>query len=149
MLRWRERNSRKAHQALSLHRLHKREHGPSTSTSPRMLTAPPQYVHVKCLQRWRTRSTGHNAFYCCPQCKFHYRFARTKAVGLATNPSMSRFVVGVLFCSLNVLSSSSWHSLFFPLHAAGHALIIHHHLFSELYRGPADVRVDLLLHITN
>lgn len=46
-------------------------------------------MHVKCLQRWRTRSTTDTAFYRCPQCKFHYRFARTKVVGLATNSGVS------------------------------------------------------------
>ncbi|KIK28398.1 hypothetical protein PISMIDRAFT_90714, partial [Pisolithus microcarpus 441] len=53
---------------------------------PCLCTGSISYVHVKCLQRWRTQSSGDNAFYRCPQCRFHYRFARTKVVGLATNP---------------------------------------------------------------
>lgn len=45
-----------------------------------------KYVHVKCLQKWRLSSHSSNAFWRCPQCQFHYRFARTKAHGLGTNP---------------------------------------------------------------
>ena len=45
-----------------------------------------QYVHVKCLQRWRNSSPTASAFFTCPQCHYQYRFARTQIVGLATNP---------------------------------------------------------------
>ncbi|KAJ3551445.1 hypothetical protein NM688_g4698 [Phlebia brevispora] len=52
------------------------------------------YVHVKCLHRWRTSSRTQGAFYRCPQCGYHYRFARTKVMGIASNP----IVVGILSC---------------------------------------------------
>ncbi|KIJ68530.1 hypothetical protein HYDPIDRAFT_125170 [Hydnomerulius pinastri MD-312] len=61
---------------------------------PCLCTGSISYVHVKCLQRWRLSSTSHNAFWSCPQCHFNYHFARTKAVGLGTNPG--RLVVGIL-----------------------------------------------------
>ena len=44
-----------------------------------------KYVHVKCLQRWRNTSSSRSAFFSCPQCRYQYRFARTKIVGLASN----------------------------------------------------------------
>jgi len=44
------------------------------------------YVHVKCLQRWRNASTSQSAFYACPQCHYKYAFARTRALGIASNP---------------------------------------------------------------
>ncbi|KAL4070879.1 hypothetical protein J3A83DRAFT_4373062 [Scleroderma citrinum] len=72
---------------------------------PCLCTGSISYVHVKCLQRWRTQSTGDNAFYRCPQCKFHYRFARTKAVGLATNPVVVGILSSFLFTILVMLSS--------------------------------------------
>lgn len=72
---------------------------------PCLCTGSISYVHVKCLQRWRTQSTGDNAFYRCPQCKFHYRFARTKAVGLGTNPIVVGVLSSFLFTLLVMLSS--------------------------------------------
>ncbi|KAI0936473.1 hypothetical protein AcV5_004605 [Taiwanofungus camphoratus] len=45
------------------------------------------HVHVKCLQRWRNTSTNRSAFYSCPQCGYKYHFARTRVLGVATNPS--------------------------------------------------------------
>ena len=48
-----------------------------------------QYVHVKCLHRWRITAAARSAFYQCPQCGYHYRFARTKVLGIASNPSQS------------------------------------------------------------
>ncbi|KAI0788509.1 zf-C3HC4-domain-containing protein [Abortiporus biennis] len=57
------------------------------------------YVHVKCLQTWRTASASKSAFYSCPQCHYNYHFARTRAVGIATNP----VVVGVLSAFLFTL----------------------------------------------
>ncbi|KLO13979.1 hypothetical protein SCHPADRAFT_851864 [Schizopora paradoxa] len=54
------------------------------------------YVHVKCLQRWRTTSVSKAAFFACPQCHYRYHFARTNAYGIATNP----LFVGVLATTL-------------------------------------------------
>ena len=47
-----------------------------------------QYVHVRCLQRWRTTSASNSAFFACPQCHYHYHFARTSVFGIATNPGL-------------------------------------------------------------
>ncbi|KAI6136575.1 hypothetical protein F5141DRAFT_1075440 [Pisolithus sp. B1] len=72
---------------------------------PCLCTGSISYVHVKCLQRWRTQSSGDNAFYRCPQCRFHYRFARTKVVGLATNPLAVGVLSSFLFTILVMCSS--------------------------------------------
>jgi E3 ubiquitin-protein ligase DOA10 len=50
-----------------------------------------KYVHVKCLQKWRNTSLSTGAFFSCPQCHYKYRFARTRIVGLASNPSIFYF----------------------------------------------------------
>jgi hypothetical protein len=63
------------------------------------------YVHVKCLQKWRLSSRSNNAFWRCPQCRFHYRFARTKAYGLGTNPVVVGFLSSFIFVLLVMLSS--------------------------------------------
>lgn len=49
-----------------------------------------QHVHLACLQRWRNSSVNASAFFVCPQCHYRYRFARTRVVGLATNPGSPR-----------------------------------------------------------
>uniref|UniRef100_D8PP53 Uncharacterized protein n=2 Tax=Schizophyllum commune (strain H4-8 / FGSC 9210) TaxID=578458 RepID=D8PP53_SCHCM len=63
------------------------------------------YVHVECLKRWRFSSTSSKAFYECPQCHYQYRVARTRAVGIATNPVIIGAISGILFVSLVMLSS--------------------------------------------
>ncbi|KAL1748482.1 hypothetical protein HDZ31DRAFT_79612 [Schizophyllum fasciatum] len=63
------------------------------------------YVHVECLKRWRLSSTSTKAFYECPQCHYQYRVARTRAVGIATNPVIIGVLSGILFVSLVMLSS--------------------------------------------
>ncbi|GJE87665.1 E3 ubiquitin-protein ligase MARCH [Phanerochaete sordida] len=63
------------------------------------------YVHVKCLHRWRNSSTSNSAFYRCPQCGYHYRFARTQVAGIASNPIAVGLLSGVAFTLLLFLSS--------------------------------------------
>ncbi|KAI9512810.1 hypothetical protein F5148DRAFT_646531 [Russula earlei] len=54
---------------------------------PCLCSGTVSHVHVVCLQRWRNTSVNASAFFVCPQCHYRYRFARTKIVGLATNPA--------------------------------------------------------------
>lgn len=62
-------------------------------------------VHVKCLQRWRTTSPSKSAFYSCPQCHYQYRFARTRVVGIATNPVIVGGTSALIFTLLVILAS--------------------------------------------
>jgi len=64
-----------------------------------------RHVHVVCLQRWRNTSVNASAFFVCPQCRYHYRFARTKIVGLATNPVAIATLSTVLFTAIVYASS--------------------------------------------
>ncbi|KAI0695139.1 zf-C3HC4-domain-containing protein [Cytidiella melzeri] len=63
------------------------------------------FVHVKCLHRWRTTSASQSAFFKCPQCGYQYRFARTQALGMATNPIMVGVLSAIAFTFLLFLSS--------------------------------------------
>ncbi|KIL00263.1 hypothetical protein PAXRUDRAFT_821880 [Paxillus rubicundulus Ve08.2h10] len=72
---------------------------------PCLCTGTISYVHVKCLQTWRLSSHSNNAFWRCPQCHFHYRFARTKAFGLGTNSVVVGILSTVFFILLVMLSS--------------------------------------------
>jgi len=58
-----------------------------------------RYVHVDCLNKWRTTSASTSAYWACPQCGFRYAFARTRAVGLASSP----YVLGTATVSLFLL----------------------------------------------
>ncbi|KAI0669787.1 hypothetical protein C8Q78DRAFT_1037825 [Trametes maxima] len=68
------------------------------------------YVHVKCLQMWRNTSDSRSAFYACPQCGYHYHFARTRVLGIATNPIAIAALSTFFFTVLVFLSSfvSTW-----------------------------------------
>ncbi|KIP11404.1 hypothetical protein PHLGIDRAFT_21615 [Phlebiopsis gigantea 11061_1 CR5-6] len=63
------------------------------------------YVHVKCLHRWRNTSASNSAFYRCPQCGYHYRFARTQVLGIASNPIIVGVLSGIAFTLLLFFSS--------------------------------------------
>ncbi|KAF9496124.1 hypothetical protein BDN71DRAFT_782806 [Pleurotus eryngii] len=63
------------------------------------------YVHVKCLQQWRNTSSSRVAFFSCPQCHYQYRFARTQALGIATNPIIVGCVSAILFTMIVLLAS--------------------------------------------
>ncbi|EIN14136.1 hypothetical protein PUNSTDRAFT_95736 [Punctularia strigosozonata HHB-11173 SS5] len=63
------------------------------------------YVHVKCLQTWRMSSQSETAFFKCPQCGYRYRFARTRIVGMASNPVIIAAGSAILFTVLVLCSS--------------------------------------------
>lgn len=63
------------------------------------------YVHVKCLQTWRNSSASKSAFFACPQCRYQYRFSRTRIVGLATNPVIVGGLSGLVFTTIVMLAS--------------------------------------------
>ncbi|KAH9898290.1 zf-C3HC4-domain-containing protein [Cubamyces lactineus] len=63
------------------------------------------FVHVKCLQRWRNTAASRSAFYACPQCGYHYHFARTRIVGIATNPVVIATLSTFLFSVIVLMSS--------------------------------------------
>jgi len=50
-------------------------------------------------------SPNASAFFVCPQCRYHYRFSRTKIVGLATNPVAIATLSTVLFTAIVFASS--------------------------------------------
>ncbi|OSX67486.1 hypothetical protein POSPLADRAFT_1164863 [Postia placenta MAD-698-R-SB12] len=58
------------------------------------------HVHVKCLHRWRNSSANRSTFYSCTQCGYKYHFARTRVVGIATNPVVVAAVSSLLFTIL-------------------------------------------------
>ncbi|KAF8971408.1 hypothetical protein BDZ97DRAFT_1753228 [Flammula alnicola] len=63
------------------------------------------YVHLGCLQKWRNVSASKSAFFQCPQCHYQYRFARTRIVGLATNPVIVGGLSGLLFTLIVMMAS--------------------------------------------
>lgn len=63
------------------------------------------YVHIKCLQRWRTTASSNSAFFSCPQCHYRYRFTRTRVAGIATNPVIVGGLSGIIFTCIVMLAS--------------------------------------------
>ncbi|KAJ7630863.1 hypothetical protein FB45DRAFT_979087 [Roridomyces roridus] len=68
------------------------------------------HVHVGCLTRWRNVQTSlftqNSAFFKCPQCHYEYRFARTRILGIASNPVVVGAISAILFTMLVLISSS-------------------------------------------
>ncbi|KAJ3750511.1 hypothetical protein DFH05DRAFT_1376770, partial [Lentinula detonsa] len=63
------------------------------------------YIHVKCLQRWRNSSQNQSAFFRCGMCGYSYRFSRTRAVGIASNPVIVGCISAFIFTLLTLVSS--------------------------------------------
>ncbi|KAI0274724.1 hypothetical protein BC834DRAFT_7661 [Gloeopeniophorella convolvens] len=72
---------------------------------PCLCSGTVSHVHVGCLKRWRNTSANSSAFFVCPQCRYRYRFARTRVVGLATNPVAIAALSTVLFTVIVYASS--------------------------------------------
>ncbi|KAJ4486038.1 hypothetical protein J3R30DRAFT_3365990 [Lentinula aciculospora] len=63
------------------------------------------YIHVKCLQRWRNSSQNQSAFFRCGMCGYSYRFSRTRAIGIASNPVIVGCISAFIFTLLTLVSS--------------------------------------------
>ncbi|KAF5313161.1 hypothetical protein D9619_003448 [Psilocybe cf. subviscida] len=63
------------------------------------------YVHIGCLRTWRNAAASESAFFQCPQCRYQYRFARTRIVGLATNPIIIGVISALLFTAIVMAAS--------------------------------------------
>jgi hypothetical protein len=63
------------------------------------------YVHIGCLRTWRNAAASESAFFQCPQCRYQYRFARTRIVGLATNPVIIGVISALLFTGIVMAAS--------------------------------------------
>ncbi len=53
--------------------------------SPCLCSGTMSYVHVKCINEWRSKGRNKQTYYQCNQCHFRYRFNRTLFFGLATS----------------------------------------------------------------
>ena len=88
-----------------------------------------QYVHLKCLQRWRSMSSSKSAFFACPQCRYQYRFARTHVVGIATNPGAYTLLQFQPIPGLShILSSYRRWSILSAFYSPCDDCIVHHHI---------------------
>jgi len=65
-----------------------------------------QYVHVNCLNKWRTESGSQSAFHRCDTCHYSYAFARTLVVDLATSPFFLGLTTAIIFTSMVFMASS-------------------------------------------
>lgn len=135
----------KAVQTMSLCRYYQcKQTRPSCQAAALLITRARKYVHVKCLQKWRVSSHSNNSFWRCPQCHFHYRFARTKAYGLGTNPGKCHCSSPSIDCRLMSTPSRRRLLVVFFVCPFGHVFVICHKLFPRLDRGAVHVRNDVL-----
>lgn len=99
------------------------------------------YVHVKCLQKWRNTSSSRSAFFSCPQCHYQYHFARTRIVGLASNPVLVGGLSGLFFTAIVMLAS--YITTYFM--SAFEESTTSHYAWSFFYVSPFEVAQDLVV----
>lgn len=79
--------------------------------TPDLFTSQSRYVHTKCLEQWRKAAPNSTAFYQCPSCAYKYRFRRTTAARLLTNPLTLTLLTSWIFVFLVFLSGFLANSL--------------------------------------
>ncbi|BGP21451.1 E3 ubiquitin-protein ligase MARCH5 [Rhodotorula toruloides] len=79
--------------------------------SPCLCRGTSRYVHTKCLEQWRKAAPNSTAFYQCPSCAYKYRFRRTTAARLLTNPLTLTLLTSWIFVFLVFLSGFFANSL--------------------------------------
>lgn len=81
------------------------ENGMGRLISPCMCTGTMQFVHVSCLNEWRTKSTNPNSMYSCQQCNYKYNMERTQWATLLESNCVLRFAVAMIFISVTLLNT--------------------------------------------
>ncbi|KAK4050446.1 hypothetical protein OIV83_003516 [Microbotryomycetes sp. JL201] len=72
--------------------------------SPCKCSGTSRFVHVACLDKWRTASANSSSFYQCDQCFYKYRFRRTRLAKIANSRLTLLAVTCVLFTLIVYLS---------------------------------------------
>eukprot|EP00913_Durusdinium_trenchii_P006504 g6112.t1 len=82
--------------------------------SPCQCTGSMRFVHVSCLNEWRSASCNHRSYYHCDACHYKYRLQRLWVADLLISPgfhlalSLSFFVVSALLVGLNLIMVAPW-----------------------------------------
>eukprot|EP01064_Diplonema_japonicum_P002864 TRINITY_DN11854_c0_g3_i1.p1 TRINITY_DN11854_c0_g3~~TRINITY_DN11854_c0_g3_i1.p1 ORF type:complete len:399 (+),score=51.85 TRINITY_DN11854_c0_g3_i1:60-1199(+) len=85
--------------------------------SPCLCTGSMRYIHVTCLNRWRTRSQKETSYYQCDQCRFKYNLQKAKWAEFLLDARLYK-TVAVLFLILGTLVSGvSVAQVPYPVHA--------------------------------
>lgn len=72
--------------------------------SPCLCTGSMRYVHVSCLNEWRTQSANPRSFYQCDQCQYQYNVQRTRWAEILES---DRAVKAVAACLLLVATTAA------------------------------------------
>ena len=75
-----------------------------------------RYVHVECLNDWRSQSANPQSFYRCDQCHYEYNVERTKWAAILESERVIRAVAAAVLLAATALGAA----LLGPLHAASH-----------------------------
>jgi drug/metabolite transporter superfamily protein YnfA len=72
------------------------ENGLGALISPCMCTGSMRYVHVACLNDWRTASANPHSFYRCDQCGYSYNTERTRWAAILESARLAKAVTALL-----------------------------------------------------
>ncbi|KAI8597364.1 hypothetical protein EDD21DRAFT_447073 [Dissophora ornata] len=68
--------------------------------SPCLCKGSSRYIHLGCLEKWRTMSTRKESFYSCDTCHYHYSFSRPWIAGVLGHRWFLHIITVVMFLVL-------------------------------------------------
>ncbi|KAM0793701.1 hypothetical protein ACM66B_001126 [Microbotryomycetes sp. NB124-2] len=114
--------------------------------SPCKCSGTSRYVHVMCLDKWRSASANSSSFYQCDQCFYKYRFRRTRLATLVNSQLTLLAVTCILFTLIVYLSGFAANSVlaFAERRRASHSLfedifVSDHVILSEGVKDAVDL----------
>lgn len=81
------------------------ENGLGKLIAPCLCTGSMHYVHVACLNDWRTQSANPRSFYACDQCGYSYNVQRTKWAGYLESKQLHNAAACLLLVAATALST--------------------------------------------
>ncbi|KAG0304439.1 hypothetical protein BGZ99_002414, partial [Dissophora globulifera] len=68
--------------------------------SPCLCKGSSQYIHLGCLEQWRTKSTRKDSYYRCDTCHYHYSFSRPWIAHVLGHPLFLHIITLLMFLTL-------------------------------------------------
>ena len=82
------------------------ENGAGKLMSPCLCSGSMRFVHVTCLNEWRSQSTNPRSFYQCDQCHYQYNVQRTQWAALLESPRVHNTMSGLLLLAATAAAAA-------------------------------------------
>jgi len=82
------------------------ENGAGKLMSPCLCSGSMRFVHVTCLNEWRSQSTNPRSFYQCDQCHYQYNVQRTQWAAVLESPRVHNTMSGLLLLAATIAAAA-------------------------------------------